>query len=379
MSRNSVYFLILAVLILLCLGIVMVTSVGAFVSSNQGDPHFFVSRHLVRMALALGAGIVLSQIDYHRWLPYAWVGLAGTGILMLLCMVPPFRHEVNGAYRWLYAGPLRFQPAEFSRLALMACLAYWLGKNQKRIREFKTGFVVPAAFVGGTALLTLVQKDLGSTGLLLGISGLLMFVAGTRWRYLAPIPVFGACGLALVAYLNPERFSRIDAWLHPEEHMNGAYYQIHQALIAFGSGGVKGMGLGNGVQKMFYVPESHTDFIFAIIGEELGMVFTLTVVFCFLIVALTGGYIAMHAPERSGVLLGLSATSLICIQAGFNMAVVTDLVPAKGIGLPFISYGGSNLILCLMCVGILVNIHRQAIYERREAKRIFQKVTTERM
>jgi cell division protein FtsW len=160
----------------------------------------------------------------------------------------------------------------------------------------------------------------------------------------------------------PERRARLLAFMNPEQYRMSEGYQVWQALIAFGSGGTTGLGLGNSVQKMFYLPEAHTDFIFPIIGEELGVIFTLAVVFGFLLIALTGGYISYHAPDKTGVLLGVAVTSLICLQAGMNIAVVTALVPAKGIGLPFMSYGGSNLMMCMACVGILLNLHRQANY-----------------
>ena len=195
------------------------------------------------------------------------------------------------------------------------------------------------------------------------VTFILMFTAGSRLGYILPLPAVGLAGILTMAFFMPERRGRLLAFLDPEAHKLSEGYQPFQALVAFGSGGPTGIGLGQGVQKMYYLPEAHTDFIFPIIGEELGLIATLLIIFLFLLLTLGGIYISCHARDAQGLLLGLGATSLICIQAGLNVAVVTSLVPAKGVGLPFISYGGTNLVLCLVLVGILLNIHRNADYE----------------
>ncbi|MFH1066732.1 MAG: FtsW/RodA/SpoVE family cell cycle protein, partial [bacterium] len=208
-----------------------------------------------------------------------------------------------------------------------------------------------------------LQPDLGSTALLISIMCLLMFIAGCRLRYIVPLLGAGVVGILGIALMMPERRGRLLAFIHPEQYRSNEGYQVWQALIAFGSGGMQGLGLGNSVQKMFYLPEAHTDFIFPIIGEELGLFWTLVVVSCFVLLALAGGYISAYAPDTAGALLGWGVTALICLQAVANIGVVTGCLPAKGLGLPFISYGGSNLVVCLACIGILLNIHRQALYE----------------
>jgi cell division protein FtsW len=260
----------------------------------------------------------------------------------------------------------------------VAFLAFWLGRHQRKIESFQEGFGKPLCMVMLMCGLVVIQPDLGTTAVLFLITFILMFTAGTKWYYIAPLPVVGVVGILAVAFFIPERRERILAFMNPEAHESAAAYQIVQGLIALGSGGIQGMGLGNSVQK-FYVPEAHTDSIFALLGEELGLICTLSVVFCFLLIALSGGLISYHAPDPTGTLLGLGATSLICIQAAINIAVVTSLMPAKGMGLPFVSYGGSNLLMSLCCVGILLNIHRQGSYAPITTRRVLPPRATVRM
>jgi cell division protein FtsW len=193
-----------------------------------------------------------------------------------------------------------------------------------------------------------------------------LFCAGVKWRYILPLPLAGLGGLLLVALTMPERKARLLAFLNADTHQNmvGKGYQQLQALIALGSGGLSGLGLGNSRQKMNFLPESTTDFIFPIIGEEMGLWISLAVVLSFLVLTLCSGWITLHAPDPTGVLLGTGITTLLALQAIVNLGVVTSLLPNKGLPLPFISYGGSNLMLCLLCVGILFNLQRQGIYEQ---------------
>jgi cell division protein FtsW len=363
MRRNWPYLLIAAVLALCSLGLVMLTSASAFVSSNGGDATFF----LKRQALFLGMGVVLCvavwQIDYHRWLRWSRWGMVAGLVLMGFCFVPGLGRKVNGAWRWVDLGVTAFQPAECGKLAFVMLLAWWLGRHQRRLRDIRYGLAGPLAFCGLVGGLCLLQKDIGTMALLGVLTLLLLFVAGVPLRWLAPVPLVGGAGILVVAWIDPVKWQRLLAFLNPEEHRMGAGWQLYNAMVAFGSGGLTGRGLGQSVQKMKYLPESQTDFIFPILGEELGLVATLFVVLCFLLVALAGGHIACHAPESGGLYLGMGLTGLLTLQAGMNMAVVTGLIPTKGIGLPFISYGGTNLLMCFAAVGILLNMHRQAVYE----------------
>ena len=379
MARNSAYFLIFAVLGLVSLGLVMLTSVSAYAPANNGDAAFFLKRQSIGLVLGVGVCVVLSRWDYRHWTRYTWYILGGAAVLMLACFLPKIGVKVKGAYRWIDLGPMNFQPVELLKLSLVACLAWWLGTHQKTVATFRDGFGVPMVVLAGCIALCLLQRDLGTSAILVLLAFIMMFVAGTRWQFITPLPVLGLAGIIILALTMPERRTRLLAFLDPEGHKADAGYQVWQALIAFGSGGMSGRGLGEGVQKMFYLPEAHNDFIFPIIGEELGLIFTLGVVLLFLFFALSGGMIACHAPDTTGLLLGLGITCAICLQAALNIAVVTAMVPAKGIGLPFISYGGSNLLLCLSGVGILLNIHSQSAFKPRRLRSFMPAAQSARM
>lgn len=369
MNRNSAYILIGAVLCLSGLGLVMLLSVSAFAPDNRGDAMHFISRQSVFCGIGLAVCVVAALVDYHVWIRHAWWMVLGSLALLGLCFVPGVGLEVKGASRWIDLGPVNLQASEVVKVCVVSFLAYWLGKNHRHVREFKRGVLVPLGVVGLLSSVIVFQPDLGTVAMLVAVTTLMLFVAGVRMVYLLPIPLVGISGIIGIAFTMPERVERLFAFANPEAHLNGGAWQVYQGLIALGSGGFWGLGLGNSIQKMRYLPEAHTDFIFSVVGEELGLVATLAVVFCFLLLVVAGGSIACHAPEPTGVLLGLGLTSLIGLQAGFNIAVVTAMVPTKGIGLPFISYGGSNLVMCLLCVGVLINIHKQALYEEREAPR----------
>lgn len=363
MLRNSAFLLILVVLALSSLGLVMLASVSAFAPANQGDPMFFIKRQALWLLLGVVVCVVASRVDYHFWMKFSWLAIGGSALLMLACFIPGVGLEIKGAHRWIDIGPMNFQPVETAKLAVVLFLAAWLGKSQKQVKSIRDGFIIPLAVVLMMVGLCVLQEDLGTSALMLTILVIVLFVAGVKIKYLAPLPILGAIGLLGLAWYSPSKLKRIFAFLNPEEYKMDAGWQLWQSLLAFGSGGLSGKGLGNSVQKMKYLPESHTDFIFPIIGEELGLICALSVVLAFLLLALSGGFISCHAPEGSGVYFGIGLVSLMVLQAGMNLAVVTGLMPTKGIGLPFISYGGSNLLLCLFCVGVLLNIHRQAVYD----------------
>ncbi len=218
--------------------------------------------------------------------------------------------------------------------------------------------------MGVPMLLIMREIDMGTTALLAGTMFLVMFVAGAGLRYLAPLPILGLTGLIYLGSHMKGRSERLLAFLDLEKYADSAGLQQLQALIAFGSGGVEGLGLGNGIQKYSYLPEAHTDFIFPMIGEELGLRFTLLVVFCYIIIIVCGTVISMQARDRFGMLLGFGIVAIIALQAALNIGVTTALLPNKGIALPFISYGGSNLLFCMLCIGILINIYRQGVGEK---------------
>jgi cell division protein FtsW len=368
LQRNVAYLLLIVMLGLIALGLVMLTSTSAMLAPlDMSGVYSNLRKQCVWLVLGGLACVFLSRYDYQKLLRVAPWLVGVSAVLLVLCLIPHIGVRVNGSPRWLRLGGWTYQPSELSKLALVIFLSWWMGKNQRHVGEFMRGFFWP--LVGTTPLLLLVakQQDLGTTLIMLGIVVVLMFCAGTRLVYLLPVPVIGIIGILLTSVFIPQRVARWMAFLHPEQYKDGAGYQQWQALIALGSGGLSGLGLGNSRQKMYYLPEVNTDFVFPIIGEELGLWVALGIVLAFVILTLCGGWITLHAPDTSGVLLGTGLTVMIALQAMMNLAVVTSLMPCKGLPLPFISYGGSNLLTCLAAIGMLFNLHRQGVYQNQRA------------
>jgi cell division protein FtsW len=246
-------------------------------------------------------------------------------------------------------------------------VAWGFARDGAYARQFWRGYVAPLVAAGILMALIAPEVDMGTTALIGATTFLLMFVAGTRLFYLLPTVATGLASLIFVAVKMPQRFGRLMAFWYPDKYPAEAYQTV-QGLIALGSGGVEGLGLGNGRQKMMYLPFAHTDFIFPVVGEELGLRITLLIVFAYIIFILCGAMVALRARDRFGMLLGFGIVGIIALQAAVNIGVTTALLPNKGLPLPFISYGGSNLVFCLLGVGILINIYRQGLNEREENK-----------
>lgn len=366
MRRRTGYILIFSMVSLLVIGIVMLFSTGAFAQDSRGDMYYFVKRQIMWLVIGGTALVAAATVDYRvwaRWWPWIY-GLAV--VLLILCFVPPIGMKINGAWRWINLGFASFQPSELGKVAVLFSLAWWYQRHEESAGQFWRGFAVPLGIAGLIMGLIVIEVDLGATALIGTTALAMMFVAGTGLRWLLPLLGLGVAGLVAAVLHIPERLARFMAFLDPEKYKLGEGLQQWQALLAFGAGGVEGLGLGNGRQKMLYLPYAHTDFIFPMIGEELGLRFTLLTVFCFLLILLAGVLIAMNARDRFGMLLGFGITIIIILQAAINIGVTTSLLPNKGMPLPFISYGGSNLAVSMLLVGILLNIHRQG---RREPKR----------
>ena len=364
MHRKSVYFLVVAVAILVVIGCVMLFSTSAFALEKRGNPNFFIKRQFIWLAIGFGVCVVAANLDYHFWQRSWWIWFAASALLLALCFVPAIGQRINGSARWIDLGVASFQPSELAKFAAVTALAWWFSRPATDARGFFQGFIAPILGVGVLMALIALEVDMGSTALIGASMFIVMFVAGTRLLYVAPVFAIALAGLLYVATHIGERHGRLLAFLDLEKFKQGAGLQQYQALIAFGSGGVDGLGLGNGRQKMAYLPYAHTDFIFPMIGEELGLRCTLLIVFCYIVVILCGALIATQARDRFGMLLGFGLVVLIGLQAAVNIGVTTALLPNKGSPLPFISYGGSNLVCCLLCVGILINIYRQGTSER---------------
>jgi cell division protein FtsW len=382
-QRNVAYLLLISMLALIALGLVMLTSTSAVLASqDMTGVYSNLRKQCVWLAMGGAACVFLSRYDYQKLMRLA-PGLIGVAsVLLLLCLVPHIGVRVNGSPRWLRIEGWTYQPSELAKLALIIFLAWWLGKKQRQPGEFLNGFAWPLAGVLPILVLMIAQKDLGTTAIMLAIVVAMLFCAGVRLYYLLPVALAGLGSIVVVSLFTPERMGRWLAYFHPHvDHAAtaGKEWQQLQALIALGSGGLWGLGLGNSRQKMYWLPEVNTDFVFPIIGEELGMWVALSVVLAFLLMTLCGGWITLHAPDNAGVLLGTGVTLMIALQAMMNLAVVTSLMPCKGIPLPFISYGGSNLLTCLAGVGLLFNIHRQGIYASPRTKALVAKPYSVRM
>jgi len=282
---------------------------------------------------------------------------------LILCFVPHIGMRLNGSRRWIGTGGVSFQPSELAKIAVVFFLAYWFSAHEKNSAHPVYGFVYPLVIILPLLALILAEVDLGTTALIGATAFAIMFIAGTNPVLLGGISVAGLGGILFLATQMSERMGRLAAFMDPQRFKDDAGLQQTQALIAWGSGGMDGLGLGNGRQKMLYLPYAHTDFIFPMIGEELGLRVSLLVVFLFVVVVVCGMMIALHAKDRFGLLLGCGIVSLIGLQAAVNIGVTTSLLPNKGLSLPFISYGGSNLVECLFGVGVLLSIYRQAVLE----------------
>jgi len=368
MHRKSAYFLFLAVLGMLVIGIVMLFSTSAFAKDSHGDMYFFVKRQAVWLGIGFVVCTVAAIVDYHFWLRTWWIWFALALVALAFCFVPHFGMRINGSRRWVSLGPGTFQPSEIAKVAVLFFLAAWFANRDKESNQWLQGFVIPFAIVSSAMLLIVMEVDLGTTALIGATMFVVMFVAGTHPALLGILSLGGLGGILFVATQMSERMGRLAAFMDPERFKDDAGLQQMQALIAWGSGGMEGLGLGNGRQKMLYLPYAHTDFIFPMIGEELGLRISLLVVFLFVVIIVCGLMIALHAKDRHGLLLGCGIVSLLGLQAAVNIGVTTSLLPNKGLPLPFVSYGGSNLAACLFGVGLLLNIYRQGVLDPAKKK-----------
>ena len=367
--RWATSILFFCVTALLALGMVMLFSA----STDRPEANYLVMQP-IWCSVGLVACFLAAAGDY-RWLKeYGWLPWVFFGVtlgLLVLVIVPGIGHTANGATRWLRFGRFTLQPSEIAKIALIVMLAWYCDRYHRQMPNFIKGLLLPGLFITPVLGLVFVEPDVGTTILLAAVSGVLLFVAGTRLRYLLPPAAVALAGLTYFILNNPVRLRRIMAFLYPEQTKEAVGYQTYQAMVAIGSGGVTGVGLGDGRQKLGVIPEHHTDFIFSLIGEELGLVATLAVVIAFVAILLCGVYIAFRASDTFGMLLSSGITFLMAFQAAINIGVVTGSLPNKGLSLPFISYGGSNLVVMLACVGLLINVARHVPERERLPEAVF--------
>ena len=362
--KVAVTALAFCVAALLALGMVMLysTSMGMVMrapGAPQVGTHYLVMQ-LIWCALGLGLCITATSLDYRLLKKVAWP-LFILAVVLLALVLERHLGSVRGhARRWFSFGSVSFQPSELAKLALIILLAWYGERFQRQMHTGSRGILWPGLLICPVLGLVFVEPDRGTTILLAAVGATMLLIAGVRWKYFVPPIGAGILALAISIWNDPMRMKRIFSWLDLEEHKSGVGYQAYQAMLALGSGGWNGLGLGNGRQKLGFVPEHHTDFIFSIIGEELGLIATLLVVVAFVAIVICGIYIAINARDTFGFLLGSGLTFLIGLQAFINIGVVTSALPNKGLPLPFISYGGSNLLAMLTCVGLLFSIARQS-------------------
>ncbi len=359
--KVAVTVLVFCVAALLSLGMVMLYSS----SMTQVGAHY-LKLQLIWCAAGLVLCVGAAAIDY-RWLKMIAWPLFGVAIVMLVGVLVLKDHHIaglsapriNGARRWFDFRGFRLQPSELARLVLVILVAWYGSYYQRQMPTFKRGILIPGLFIAPILVLILREPDFGTTMLMATVCGMLMILSGAKLRYLAVPVMIGVVGFAWLLWHDPVRHERILAFLHPEKYKNSAVgYQSWQAMIALGSGGWTGLGLGNGRQKQGFVPEHHTDFILSIIGEELGLIATLLIVLTFIVLVICGLFIASRARDTFGLLLASGLTMMIGLQAAINIGVVTSALPNKGMPLPFISYGGSDLLVMLACVGLLLSVAR---------------------
>lgn len=351
---KAYHILPVLVFCLICLGLVTLSS------ATRTFPHGEFLKQCAWLLLAVPAGVVSAYVDWKSFKPYAFIFGGSVLVLLVLTLVPGLGIKVNGSRRWLNLGFAHCQVSEFAKLALIFVLARYCAEHQHKLKTFTYGFLIPGLMVGATSALILLEPDFG-TAFLCGLVGfILLFWVGVSLKYWAPA-ILGALVLFSVGIsLDPVRLKRITAFMDLEANKLGGAYQLWQGILGFAAGGWRGMGVGSGRQQLHFLPEAHTDFIFPVVGEELGFVATSGIVFGFLTLFGVGIYYLRKIPNMYAFVLGAGSLLLITLQALINMGVVTGLLPTKGMSLPFISYGGSNLVLMCICVGILFNCIRES-------------------
>ena len=360
MQPSASIILCTAVAALVVLGLVMLTSTSAWVKNVE-----YEYKLLVRQGIMVGVGLVgacvMSRVN-PTWLRRAWpIAMGGICVLLVLCFVPGFEKPQFGANRWIQLPGLgQFQPSEFAKIVIVVAMAAWFARWQTETRTFWRGFVIPGMIIAVPIGLIAIETDVGSALSLSVTAGAIFFCVGTRLFYLVPTALAGMAGAFWFIRSNENRWSRIEAWLNLEEHQLDKGMQQWRALLAFGNGGPHGVGLGNGSEKFGTLTFAYSDFMFPVIGEELGLPFTLGTVLCYVIIAVCGCSIAMQASTIFDRCMAIGLTCVVVVPAMVNIAVTTAAFPNDGLPLPFVSFGGTSLLISLGAIGMLCGIHRRS-------------------
>ena len=365
MRKSALFLLGLVVMFLVALGLVVLSSASEANGLRiHGDPYFFMKRQFAYLCCGVFIAVCAALFDYHRWRDNAWLAwLFYIIVIALLVAVFGFK-AVNGSHRWIALGPLRLQPSEFAKLATVILISVWLDRLGWKVELFMKGALWPAVIIGAIALPILLEPDFGSVMVVGFVGFLIMFVAGTRFLHLVPFLAVGVGVFIYKVITNANRMARIAAFLGIKINLGAevmdkaadhAAYQANMALAAIGNGGIWGVGLGESMQKQLYLPEAHTDFVFAIGAEELGLPFSISVLLLFILFFAIAVYIARKA-DRFGRFIVVGMAFVIFFQAMFNIGVVCKALPTKGMALPFFSYGGTNLLSSFFAVGTILSV-----------------------
>ena len=381
-SRTLRNAYLLNILALVGVGVVMVFSSSAIrvVPGADIDPFVFIKRHLMFVGLGIAGMAIVARLDYKLWQKFAkpiyLLGLA----LLVLTLIPGIGTEFNGARRWLRFGGVGIQPSDFAKLALLVSAATYAAVRRNELGSIRRGFLPACMFVGIYVVLTMAQPDFGTSLFLAASSFIVLLAGGLRMRHLAIAALIVLPFASIVMYAKFDHIQdRIVTFLDPAKDPRGKGHQVKQSLIAIGSGGMEGQGLGNSMQKLYYLPEQETDFIFAVLAEETGFIGSALTLALFVSLMILGTKVAARAPDRFGSLLATGITAAIGLQAAINVAVVTASVPTKGIGLPFISFGGSSCFFYLVGAGLVLSVARKCVSEKEAFALLQQELAGERL
>lgn len=345
-------FVLLVVVSLTFLGLVVLYSASRALAT---DPTLLLRKQLIWLGIALIACVAVIFANLSAVRKYVYLLAGGAVFMLVLVLVPGIGVRVNGAQRWIDLGPMLLQVSEIGKLGLLFALAHYLAANRRDLDDILRGYIIPCGILAVFCGLILIEPDFGTAFLCGTVGGLMLYLAGVRLKFLIPTAISALTLFSIAVYKDPVRLKRITSFLDVEGNRSDSSYQLWQGILAFGAGGIDGVGLGAGRQQMAFLPEAHTDFIFAIVGEELGLLFTLGVVILFMLLFYVGVFQLKRAPNLYQYLLVMGALLFVTLQALINIGVVTGCLPTKGMSLPFISYGGSNLVFMFVLIGIILN------------------------
>lgn len=356
-EKNPDVILLLVTLILITIGAVMIYSSSSILATERfKDGQYFIKKHILFVSIGMVSMVLLMKIPYHRLKKLAYPGIILTVVLLALLLIPPFGVRAGHATRWLKMGIFSFQVSEMAKISVVLFLAHYLSRKAEHLKEFPKGILTPLLITLPIIGLILLEPDFGTAAITVSIMIIMLYLSGSRILYLSGLmAAFVPIGLWLVLHKN-YRLERLKTFFDPWKDPLNSGFHIIQSLLSFGSGGAFGVGLGDSMQKLFYLPEPHTDFILAVIAEEMGFIGVAVIISLFIIFIVRGFLISLRSPDLFGALLAAGLTMIIALEAFINIAGVMGLIPLKGLVLPFISYGGTSLIMSLTAVGILLNI-----------------------